>query len=292
MKKTIDEVTRGVGGPWDGVFCCRHWCGNGILPALRSHLLLPITPTYPPPRRSAAQNKLQSLERAVRYALQGLAERRIGERELAQILDAQAVMVSRGAGPGAGPLHHAGHAGPCWAPHLAASVRHASPTLPHPHHYRPLPPPPPLPTHPPTPPTLQAILRHYDDLLLVLAPYLHKDRYSSYGRHFTAPKLLHAVAERCERWRAVHALSRAWWCRRAAPRLVARRAACNANTRTAGAGSPARSSSSARAAAWRCSCAAGTKWWTSAAATTTSCRTSSACASSACACRLGCGGSV
>ncbi len=45
----------------------------------------------------------------------------------------------------------------------------------------------------------QAALTHYDDLLMVLAPYLHGERYSSYGRHFTSHKLLHDVAERCDR---------------------------------------------------------------------------------------------
>lgn len=36
----------------------------------------------------------------------------------------------------------------------------------------------------------------YDDLLMVLAPYLHGPRYSSYGRHFTKQHLLHRVAAR------------------------------------------------------------------------------------------------
>lgn len=31
---------------------------------------------------------------------------------------------------------------------------------------------------------------------MVLAPYLHGERYSSYGRHFTAQALLHRVADR------------------------------------------------------------------------------------------------
>ncbi|KAI7842773.1 hypothetical protein COHA_003520 [Chlorella ohadii] len=44
--------------------------------------------------------------------------------------------------------------------------------------------------------TVRAALTHYDDLLMVLAPYLHGERYSSYGRHFTSHKLLHDVAER------------------------------------------------------------------------------------------------
>lgn len=48
-------------------------------------------------------------------------------------------------------------------------------------------------------PPPQAALTHYDDLLMVLAPYLHGERYSSYGRHFTSHKLLHDVAERCDR---------------------------------------------------------------------------------------------
>ena len=37
---------------------------------------------------------------------------------------------------------------------------------------------------------------------MVLAPYLHGERYSSYGRHFTSHKLLHDVAERCGAGRA------------------------------------------------------------------------------------------
>lgn len=43
-------------------------------------------------------------------------------------------------------------------------------------------------------------LSRYDDLLMVLAPYLHGERYSSYGRHFTSKRLLHHVAERWVCW--------------------------------------------------------------------------------------------
>ncbi|KAL4857102.1 Protein ENHANCED DOWNY MILDEW 2 [Chlorella vulgaris] len=42
----------------------------------------------------------------------------------------------------------------------------------------------------------RSLLAHYDDLTMVLAPYLHGDRYSSYGRHFTSPSLLHKTADR------------------------------------------------------------------------------------------------
>ena len=45
--------------------------------------------------------------------------------------------------------------------------------------------------------SLQGAINHYDDLFMVLAPYLHEARYTSYGRHFTMPHLLHAVADRC-----------------------------------------------------------------------------------------------
>jgi hypothetical protein len=45
-------------------------------------------------------------------------------------------------------------------------------------------------------PVLQGAISHYDDLFMVLAPYLHEARYTSYGRHFTMPHLLHAVANR------------------------------------------------------------------------------------------------
>lgn len=58
---------------------------------------------------------------------------------------------------------------------------------------------------PPHGTTAQAALAHYDDLLMVLAPYLHGERYSSYGRHFTSHKLLHDVAER---W--VHGWQAGW----------------------------------------------------------------------------------
>lgn len=53
-------------------------------------------------------------------------------------------------------------------------------------------------TSPPPIPTLiiQSIVSHYDDLFMVLAPYLHGERYSSYGRHFTSKHLLHRVADR------------------------------------------------------------------------------------------------
>jgi hypothetical protein len=44
---------------------------------------------------------------------------------------------------------------------------------------------------------VRSALSHYDDLFMVLAPYLHGDRYSSYGRHFTTQALLHKVADRC-----------------------------------------------------------------------------------------------
>ncbi|KAL4452599.1 hypothetical protein ABPG75_008261 [Micractinium tetrahymenae] len=43
---------------------------------------------------------------------------------------------------------------------------------------------------------VQSIVSHYDDLFMVLAPYLHGERYSSYGRHFTSQSLLHSVADR------------------------------------------------------------------------------------------------
>lgn len=48
----------------------------------------------------------------------------------------------------------------------------------------------------PRAPPPQSIVSHYDDLFMVLAPYLHGERYSSYGRHFTAQALLHRVADR------------------------------------------------------------------------------------------------
>jgi hypothetical protein len=44
--------------------------------------------------------------------------------------------------------------------------------------------------------TPQSIMSHYDDLMMVLAPYLHEARYSSYGCHFTSHHLLHVVMER------------------------------------------------------------------------------------------------
>ena len=44
---------------------------------------------------------------------------------------------------------------------------------------------------------LQSVLLHLDDLTMVLAPFLHGARYSSYGRHFTSKDLLHTVADRC-----------------------------------------------------------------------------------------------
>lgn len=43
---------------------------------------------------------------------------------------------------------------------------------------------------------LQEVASKHDDLMLVLAPYLHLNRYTSYGRHFTATQLLEETVAR------------------------------------------------------------------------------------------------